>query len=100
MQTCLSLSYERETEKYCYFIVSCCETKVCPKMWFTLKLGWLKISAKTNIGPQNNTYMSVPKHHSQQALITQWTIKIQELVALIGQQQSIISDRNHLEPEG
>ena len=33
-----------------------------PKKWayLTLKLSWLKISAGTNMGPQNNTYLSVP----------------------------------------
>ena len=33
-------------------------------MWayLTLKLGWLNISAGTNVGPQSNTYLSVPAY--------------------------------------
>ena len=31
------------------------------KAYFTLKLGWLKTNAGTNIGPQNNMYLSAPE---------------------------------------
>ena len=31
-----------------------------PKRVFTLKLGWLEANAGTNIGPQNNMYLSAP----------------------------------------
>ena len=43
-----------------------CEIKVCPKTWayFTLKLGWLKTNVGTNIGPQNNMYLSAPARRS------------------------------------
>ena len=32
--------------------------------YFTLKLGWLKTSAGTNIGPQNNMFLSTPVYLS------------------------------------
>ena len=42
--------------------VNCCEIKVCPKTWayLTMKSGWFKTSAGTNMGPQNNTYLFAP----------------------------------------
>ena len=38
---------------------------VCSKVWayFTLKMGWLKASAGTNVGPQNIVYLFVPGIH-------------------------------------
>ena len=47
--------------QYCSF-VNFCKINVCPKTWayFTLKLGWLKTNVETNIGPQNNMYLSAP----------------------------------------
>ena len=45
--------------------VNFCKIKVCPKTWtyFNMKSGWLKTSARTNMGPQNNTrtYLYAPK---------------------------------------
>ena len=53
----------------CSSCVNFCEIKplkVCPKTWayFALKLGWFKTNAGTNIGPQNDMYLSAPGKHS------------------------------------
>ena len=39
------------------------ENKVCPKKagLFQFKVGWLKIKARTNLGPQNYMYLSAPE---------------------------------------
>ena len=36
--------------------------EVCPKTWayITSNLGWHKVSAETNMGPQDNMYLSAP----------------------------------------
>ena len=38
------------------------ESKVCPKKvgLFQFKVGWFKIKARTNLGPQNYMYLSAP----------------------------------------
>ena len=38
------------------------ESKVCPKKvgLFQFKMGWFKIKARTNLGPQNYMYLSTP----------------------------------------
>ena len=38
------------------------ENKVCPKKvgLFQFNVGWFKIKAGTNLGPQNYTYLSAP----------------------------------------
>ena len=38
------------------------ESKVCPKKvgLFQFKVGWFKIKARTNLGPQNYMYLSTP----------------------------------------
>ena len=35
------------------------------RAYFTLKLGWSKTNAGTNIGPQNDMYLSVPGQDCQ-----------------------------------
>ena len=44
------------------------ENKVCPKKvgLFQFKVGWFKIKAGTNLGPQNYTYLSAPALLNQQ----------------------------------
>ena len=48
--------------QYCS-LINVCEIKVCPKTWayFTLKLGWFKTTAGTNMGPQSDLYLSAPE---------------------------------------
>ena len=38
------------------------ESKVCPKKvgLFQFKVGWFKIKARTNLGPQNYMYLPAP----------------------------------------
>ena len=50
-----------------YSLVNFCETKVRPKTWayFTLKLGWPKATAGTNMGKQNDIYLSAPEKLNQ-----------------------------------
>ena len=57
----LALEYQ-----YCS-LVNFCEIKVCPKTlaYFTLKLGWFKAAARTNMGPQNDTYLPAPEFGRQ-----------------------------------
>ena len=52
-------------EKYFFldkFLLKTQESKVCPKKvgLFQFKVGWLKIKARTNLGPQNYMYLSAP----------------------------------------
>ena len=51
-----------------------CEIKACPKTWayFTWKLDWLKTSAGTNMGSQNNTYLSAPVYETEEELMPCW----------------------------
>ena len=44
---------------------------VCPKTWAycNMKSGWLKTSARKNMGPQNNTYLSVLKEFKMMEII-------------------------------
>ena len=48
---------------YCSF-ANFCKMKICPKsgLQFTLKLGWLKTNAGTNIRPQNDMYLSASEY--------------------------------------
>ena len=43
------------------------ESKVCPKKvgLFQFKVGWFKIKARTNLGPQNYMYLSAPGHQDK-----------------------------------
>ena len=45
------------------FLQTSQESKVCPKKvgLFQFKVGWLKIKARTNLGPQNYMYLSSPE---------------------------------------
>ena len=63
MQTCnLLLRKKLNIGTSIFSFENCCEMKVCPKLWayFTWKSGWLETGAGTNVGPQNNTYLSAP----------------------------------------
>ena len=44
------------------FLLKTQESKVCPKKvsLFQFKVGWFKIKARTNLGPQNYMYLSSP----------------------------------------
>ena len=45
------------------FLLKTQESKVCPKKvgLFQFKVGWFKIKARTNLGPQNYMYLSAPE---------------------------------------
>ena len=51
--------------------VNFCKIMICPKTWAycNMKSGWLKTSARKNMGPQNNTYLSVPKEFKMMEII-------------------------------
>ena len=52
------------------FILKAQESKVCPKKvgLFQFKVGWFKIKARTNLGPQNYMYLSAPELWKQSTL--------------------------------
>ena len=60
--TCTVLLRKKPERSDVNTVLNFCEIKVCPKTraYFTLKLGWLKTNAGTNIGPRNNMCLSAP----------------------------------------
>ena len=54
------------------------ESKVCPKKvgLFQFKVGWFKIKARTNLGPQNYMYLSAPERLSEAKERKGWIVTL------------------------